>query len=74
MSPHDSIAKLLYDCRWTDDSDHGKTFIFQYEAQYEFYREAGKYWFKLPSYGDLGKKFTLCVCARVRVSERERSL
>ena len=65
VSSNHSIRELFYDCRWTRSSDFGKTFIFQYEAQNQFYREAGRYWFKLPSYSELGKKFTctrVCVC------------
>lgn len=65
VSSYHSIPELFYDCRWTVRSDFGKTFIFQYEAQSEFYGEAGRYWFKLPSYNELGKKFT---CTLVCVS------
>lgn len=53
VSPYYSIPELFYDCRWTVKSDFDKTFIFQYEAQNKLYREAGKYWFKLPSYSEL---------------------
>lgn len=53
VSSNHSIPELLYDCRWTDRSDFDKTFIFQYEAQGKFYTEAGRYWFKLPSYNKL---------------------
>ena len=65
VSSYHSIPELIYDCRWTDERDFGKTFIFQYEAESKLYTEAGKYWFKLPSYTDLGKKFT---CTLVCVS------
>jgi len=65
VSSNHRIPELIYDCRWTDRSDFGKTFIFQYEAQSKFYTEAGRYWFKLPSYRKLGKKFT---CTLVCVS------
>jgi hypothetical protein len=58
-----SIPELLYDCRWTNAQDHYKTFIFDYEAQRESHRESGKYWFKLPAYGELGKKI-ICACIK----------
>jgi hypothetical protein len=50
------IPELFYDCRWTDDRDHYKTFIFQYEAEMASYKEGGKYWFRLPGYGELGEE------------------
>ena len=58
VSSYHNIPKLFYDCHWTRSSDFGKTFVFEYEAQNKFYREAGRYWFKLPTYSELGKKFS----------------
>jgi hypothetical protein len=56
VSSQYSIPELVYDCRWTSTGDHNKHFSFQYEAQGESYSEAGKYWFTLPSYDEIGKK------------------